>query len=115
MANLPSRYARVLAWLDQTIIRRLYNEQVRRIILQSLPFWVASVVTGLVAVGYEKLFVWAEDISARWLTAQPLLAFLVVPAAFVASWFLVYAFAPAARGSGIPQVRAGTCRSGRGG
>ncbi|CCH53133.1 Cl-channel voltage-gated family protein [Fibrisoma limi BUZ 3] len=107
MANIPSRYARVLAWLDQTIIRRLYNEQVRRIILQSLPFWVASVVTGLVAVGYEKLFVWAEEISATWLATQPLLAFGIIPVAFVASWFLVYKFAPAARGSGIPQVMAG--------
>jgi H+/Cl- antiporter ClcA len=107
MSDQSSRYARVLAWLDQYVIRRLYNERIRRIILQSLPFWVASLLTGLVAVGYEELFIWAEQTSFSWLGTYPYLAFLITPAAFLGSWFLVNWFAPAARGSGIPQVMAG--------
>ena len=75
MANNPSRYEQILAWLDQHIIRRLYTERVRRVILQSLPFWVASILTGLIAVGYERLFSWAEQLSFTWLRTQPLLAF----------------------------------------
>jgi H+/Cl- antiporter ClcA len=106
-ANRPSRYAQVLAWLDQHIIKRLYTERVRRIILQSLPFWVASVLTGLTAVGYEELFVWAEQTSFDWFQQQPLWVFISTPIAFVAAWLLVAKLAPAARGSGIPQVMAG--------
>ncbi len=107
MADKPSRYAQVLAWLDQHIIKRLYTERVRRVILQSLPFWVASLLTGLVAVGYEELFVWAEETSFTWMHRQPLLVFAVTPIAFVIAWLLVAKLAPAARGSGIPQVMAG--------
>ncbi|GAB3923173.1 chloride channel protein [Larkinella terrae] len=107
MAERPSRYAQVLAWLDRHVIRRFYTERVRRIILQSLPFWVASLLTGLVAVGYEELFVWAEQISFTWIRAQPLLVFILTPTAFVVAWWLVVKLAPAARGSGIPQVMAG--------
>ncbi|MFD1140922.1 chloride channel protein [Larkinella insperata] len=107
MPRKVSRYAQVLAWIDRRLIRPLYTERVRRLILQSFPFWVASVLTGLAAVGYEKLFVWAERISFAWLSAQPLLAFGVTPIAFVVAWLLVDQLAPAARGSGIPQVMAG--------
>jgi H+/Cl- antiporter ClcA len=107
MANNPSRYAQLLAWLDQHVIRRLYTERVRRVILQSLPFWVASVLTGLIAVGYERVFSWAEQLSFTWLRTQPLLAFAVTPVAFLVAWYLVVRLAPAARGSGIPQVMAG--------
>ena len=107
MDNNDSRYARALAWIDQHIIRRLYTERVRRVILQSLPFWMASLLVGFVAVVYEEAFVWAEHISFNWLRQQPLLAFVLTPVAFLVSWALVQWFAPAARGSGIPQVMAG--------
>lgn len=67
MSERQSRYAQVLAWIDQYVIKRLYTERVRRVILQSLPFWVASLLTGLVAVGYEELFVWSEETSFEWI------------------------------------------------
>lgn len=111
MSDSTSRYAKTLAWLDQHLIRPLYTDRVRRVILQSFPFWVASILTGLVAVGYERVFVWAEQISFTWLREQPLLAFGLTPLAFFLSWVLVRWFAPAARGSGIPQVMAGIALS----
>jgi H+/Cl- antiporter ClcA len=106
-ADYPSRYARALAWFDHTFIQPLYTARVRRLILQSFPFWIASLLTGLMAVGYEKLFAWAEEVSFGWLRQMPLLAFGLTPLAFLVSWALVKQFAPAARGSGIPQVMAG--------
>ena len=106
-SDSPSRYARALAWFDHTFIQPLYTARVRRLILQSFPFWIASLLTGLMAVGYEKLFAWAEEISFSWLRQLPALAFGLTPLAFLLSWALVKWFAPAARGSGIPQVMAG--------
>lgn len=106
MPNPLSRYARALAWLDRHTIQPFYTNRVRRLILQSFPFWIASLLTGLMAVGYEKIFGWAEQVSFHWLGSQPWLAFVLTPAAFALSWWLVR-LAPAARGSGIPQVMAG--------
>ncbi len=107
MSDSPTRYARVLSWLDRYLIRPLYTDRVRRLILQSFPFWMASILTGLVAVGYEKMFGWAEELSFTWLRQTPWLAFILTPVAFGVSWLLVRELAPAARGSGIPQVMAG--------
>jgi H+/Cl- antiporter ClcA len=106
MPTSPTRYARLLAWLDQHFLQRLYTDRVRRLVLQSFPFWFASIITGIVAVGYERLFEWAEHTSFTWLRREPLLAFGLTPLAFFVSWVLVQRFAPAARGSGIPQVMA---------
>ena len=108
MANRFSRYEQVLAWLDQYVIKRLYTKRVRRVILQRIPFWVASLLTGLFAVGYEELFVWAEQISFSWIQTHPYLTFVTTPIAFLVAWLLLVAqLAPAAWGSGIPQVMAG--------
>jgi len=107
MSDLSTRYARVLSWLDRQVIRPFYTDRVRRLILQSFPFWIASLLTGVVAVGYEKVFGWAEQASFTWLSNTPWLAFIVTPLAFGVSWLLVKKLAPAARGSGIPQVMAG--------
>jgi len=107
MPNSPTRYAKILAWFDHYFLQRLYTGRVRRLILQSFPFWFASILTGMVAVGYEKLFSWAEQTCFAWLRREPLLAFGLTPLAFLVSWAVVQRWAPAARGSGIPQVMAG--------
>lgn len=82
------------------------TQRIRRNILQGIPFWIASVLTGLVAVGYTRLFSLAEHglhyVQAR----SPLWLFLLTPATFLASYVVIQRFAPFARGSGIPQVMA---------
>ncbi|GAB3180341.1 chloride channel protein [Telluribacter humicola] len=91
-----------LIWLRHKII----NQEVRTITLQALPFWVASFVTGLVAVGYEKLFAWFERMGREMVLHTPWVIFITAPAFFTLSWWLVNRFAPTARGSGIPQLMA---------
>src|SRR5688572_17499470 len=83
---------------------RLNNERFKVNLLQAIPFWIASFITGLVAVLYAKLFSWAE-MGTEWIIHHGAwLLFIVMPVCFVTAWWLVYKFAPAARGSGIPQV-----------
>ncbi|MFD0749734.1 chloride channel protein [Mucilaginibacter calamicampi] len=85
---------------------RLNNRQLKRNLLQAVPFWIASVITGLIAVAYAKLFSLAEGVTHFVFQYNAWLIFLVSPACFVAAWWLVKKYAPYARGSGIPQVAA---------
>ncbi|GAA4400613.1 chloride channel protein [Nibrella viscosa] len=102
----PSRYQRILTWLDRSVLQRLRSDEVRTATQLAIPFWIASVATGIIAYLYEKGFSWAEAVCREWLEAVPPLAFLLTPVAFLLAWGLVYKLAPAARGSGIPQVMA---------
>ncbi len=82
------------------------NEKLKNNLLQAIPYWVASLVTGLIAVGYSRLFSIAEEGSASILQKHEWLIFLLLPACFVTAWWLVKMFAPFSGGSGIPQVMA---------
>ncbi len=85
---------------------RLDSKGVRKNLLQSLPFWIASAITGLLAVFYAKIFSLAE-LSVLWFAGKAWWAlFITCPLFFFMSWYIVNKFAPAARGSGIPQVMA---------
>nr|WP_293841485.1 chloride channel protein [uncultured Arsenicibacter sp.] len=105
-AGKTSFYHTVLDYLDRRLFHRIYSDSVRKLVLQSIPFWVASVLTGLIAVGYERIFSWAEATCRRWIVYTPTWAFVITPLSFLAAWGCVYLLAPAARGSGIPQLMA---------
>src|SRR5437588_2551820 len=85
---------------------RLTNEQLKRNVLQAIPFWIASILTGLIAVLYTKLFVEAESVTTYIFRHHAWLLFVVSPVCFIFAWWLVKRFAPYSRGSGIPQVMA---------
>ncbi|HEY4063939.1 MAG TPA: chloride channel protein [Puia sp.] len=85
---------------------RIRNEKARNNLLQAIPFWIASVVTGLVAVLYTRLFALAEKGTANIIHFHSWLLFIVTPACFLTAWWVVRRFAPYSRGSGIPQVMA---------
>jgi len=74
--------------------------------LQAIPFWIASVITGFIAVIYARLFLMAENLTAMIYKQHEWYLFILMPVCFVAAWWLVKRFAPYARGSGIPQVTA---------
>ena len=74
--------------------------------LQGIPFWIASLLTGLVAVVYTKLFGYSESLlqsALRWHSGT---IFIITPVCFFLAWYVVHAFARNAKGSGIPQVMA---------
>jgi H+/Cl- antiporter ClcA len=72
--------------------------------LQAIPFWVASVITGLIAVLYTKLFLLAESVTKYLYNQYAWILFILTPVCFLLAWWLTFRFAPYSRGSGIPQV-----------
>lgn len=88
------------------IFEKLPNERIRLNFLQALPFWVASLATGIVAVFYARFFALAEQTSRFFLHNFNWWFFLIAPFCFLGSWYIVKKIAPFARGSGIPQVMA---------
>jgi len=85
---------------------RIRNENLKRNALQAIPFWMASLVTGIFAVLYTKLFVAAEDLTTLIFNHHAWMLFILSPICFVFAWWLVQRYSPYARGSGIPQVMA---------
>ncbi|MFI5195283.1 MAG: chloride channel protein [Chitinophagales bacterium] len=82
------------------------NEKLRNNLLQALPFWIGSVLTGLVAVFYSKIYLFAESTTAHLFKQTPWLLFILTPSLFLLGWWFVIRFDPYAKGSGIPQVMA---------
>jgi H+/Cl- antiporter ClcA len=99
----------IITWFRLQLKRsfdRIRNENLKKNALQAIPFWIASVFTGLAAVLYTKLFIGAEKITALIITNHTWPLFILTPICFVVAWWLVQRFAPYSRGSGIPQVMA---------
>lgn len=82
------------------------NEQLKHNLLQAIPFWIGSVITGFFAVMYAQVFAWAEHLMNFIFDWHAWMIFIIAPIGFVLSWWLVKEFAPNAKGSGIPQVMA---------
>jgi H+/Cl- antiporter ClcA len=98
-----------ITWLRfqlKTAFDRIRNENLKKNALQAIPFWFASIITGLLAVLYTKLFVAAENLTTFVFTHHAWMLFILSPICFVFAWWLVHRFSPYARGSGIPQVMA---------
>jgi H+/Cl- antiporter ClcA len=82
------------------------SEKIKRNVLQALPFWIASLAVGVMAVLYAWLFAQAERLMLYLLESTQWVIFLLTPCCFVMAWWIVRYLAPNARGSGIPQVMA---------
>lgn len=99
----------MIYWLRLQLKRsfdRIRNENLKKNALQAIPFWFASILTGLIAVVYTKVFVAAENVTSFIFNEHAWMLFFISPICFVAAWWLVHRFSPYARGSGIPQVMA---------
>lgn len=94
---------RIRGWL-KGLFDRINNERLKQNLLQAIPFWIASLITGLIAVLYATLFSWAENAAAYMTHHHSCWLLLLTPFCFVVAWWMVVRFAPYARGSGIPQV-----------
>lgn len=85
---------------------RINNERLKHNILQAIPFWVASLVAGLLAVAYSAAFSFFESRTFYVLQYYSWGIFILTPICFLIGWWLVKKYGPYARTSGIPQVRA---------
>lgn len=90
----------------KALFDRIKNENLQHNLLQALPFWIASLTAGLVAVLYAWLFAEAEDLSTYIAHISKWWLLLLTPVCFVAAYYIVERFSKYARGSGIPQVMA---------
>ena len=103
MNRLLKKFNRGFEWIKERL-ERINNERFKINLVQSIPFWIASLVTGLVAVGYAKLFAIAEEYSLGIAKNRGWLLFIISPLCFVLARLMVTKFAKMANGSGIPQV-----------
>jgi H+/Cl- antiporter ClcA len=88
------------------IFDRPGNEKIKLNFLRAIPFWIASFLTGLIAVFYSKIFLLAESSADTLFKSFHWILFIVTPACFLIAWWLVIRYEKFAGGSGIPQVMA---------
>ncbi|MDQ3551800.1 MAG: chloride channel protein [Bacteroidota bacterium] len=86
--------------------KQFVNKFLKRGFLQAIPFWIASIVTGVVAVGYAMMFAKAEELHLYINGIKDWSIFIITPLCFLLAWWIVKKWAPNAKGSGIPQVMA---------
>lgn len=82
------------------------NSKLREQLFQSIPFWFASALSGLLAYLYYLIFRLTEDVFLDIYQYKKWSVFILTPIAFLLSWWLVKRYAIYSRGSGIPQVMA---------
>ncbi|SHK64897.1 chloride channel protein [Epilithonimonas mollis] len=97
------RYVRKIL---KTSFDNIRNERLKQNMLQAVPFWIGSIITGLIAVLYAQIFAFGEQMLHKILDWHLWMIFVLAPAGFVISWWLVKKYSPFAKGSGIPQVMA---------
>jgi H+/Cl- antiporter ClcA len=88
------------------LLNHPHTTTLRRNFLYALPFWIASIIAGFVAVVFTTLFNIAENAFHAIKNWSSISLLFVTPIAFCAAFLIVYYVAPAAKGSGIPQVMA---------
>ena len=72
---------------SKSFFDNISNERLKNNLLQAIPFWVASLLTGLVAVAYTKLFAYAESKRSLIFQHTSWLFFLITPACFIIAWW----------------------------
>jgi H+/Cl- antiporter ClcA len=90
----------------KSIFDRAPNETLKLNFLRAVPFWIASLLTGLIAVFYSRVFLLAESGAGALFRSYNWSLFIVTPSCFLMAWWLVVRFEKFAGGSGIPQVMA---------
>ena len=75
-----------LRLLGKKTFDRIRNEKFKHNLLQAIPFWIASLLTGLAAVLYTRLFALAEKGTAAIIHWHLWLLFIVTPVCFLVAW-----------------------------
>jgi H+/Cl- antiporter ClcA len=93
-------------WHLKHPLNKLKNAPLKKVLLKAVPFWIASIITGLVAVLYGKFFQIAENFTSFIFVQHSWVLFILSPFCFMVAWWLVHRFAPYSRGGGDAQVMA---------
>ena len=94
-----------LVWLrSSTVTDAIFEYLQAHPGLQGIIYWVAAFAVGVFAVSYAWLFAQCSLFAQSLLVQYPGALFVIAPAGFVLSWWLVWRFAPGAGGGGIPEV-----------
>ena len=108
-SKIKTLVIRVLRWAQAIYLilkGRFVTEQSFTLFAQSLIIWVASFLTGVVAVAYAKVFDYTETLNISLIHTHPEWIFVMSPLGFLLGWWVVHKYAPGAVGSGIPQLTA---------
>lgn len=103
MNNTWAKRTRIKAkyWFDL-----IFSNGLKINILQASPFWIGSILVGLIAVLYTKMFVYSENFLQQVLHWRSWMIFIMAPLCFLLAWLIIRVASPNAGGSGIPQVMA---------
>ncbi|MFT4094935.1 MAG: hypothetical protein QM640_14985, partial [Niabella sp.] len=82
----------------KSLFDRIRSERARRNLLTAIPFWAGSLIVGVAAVFYARLFAFGETILNRMIHNREWVLFFIMPVCFVAAWWIVKKWAPYARG-----------------
>ena len=86
------------------MLERLYQELKDRPFFQGIPYWTGAAVVGVAAVLYSSCFSGCIYLVRQFFLNHPYWLFLTSPICFLGATWLVEKYAPAAGGTGIPQV-----------
>ncbi len=106
LSRFKNRISNPLSIRSKAYFYVKYQKPFKNNLKLALPFWIGSILTGLVSVSYTKLFNLAESILKYLILKNTLFLFILSPISFLSAYYLVVFFAPNAKGSGIPQVMA---------
>ncbi len=102
---MKSKWLNLVRKRGKFVFDIITNEELKINFLQAIPFWIASLLTGLIAVGYTRLFSFSEGLLLSAMEYNRASIFVMTPICMLLAWYIVK-LAPMARGSGIPQVMA---------
>ena len=102
--NIFLGFFRFLRTQAKHVFDKLAGNRLKHGMLTAIPFWTGSFIVAAIAVVYAWLFHHAELLMFEIIGYKKWLIFLILPAGFILSWWIVKTFAPYAKGSGIPQV-----------
>jgi H+/Cl- antiporter ClcA len=93
--------------IESTVMKANFKDQ-----FSNYPYWIAGLLTGVLATSYAMLFKKLAGISFDLFLTHFWIWAALVPVGFFFSWYSVKAFSPEASGSGIPQVMAAIQKGG---
>ena len=68
---------------------RINNEKAKQNLLQAIPFWVASLLTGLIAVFYSRMFAFLESQTLSITRYHTWEIFILTPVCFLIAWWVL--------------------------